>query len=149
MANTPAQAKIEEMQAALSREEAKTGRSGAIPNTPKARLLDASDVQAKKPEKHFRWLNQKNSDKMMMRTEVEGYERVPVAEGGREVGNLVLGQIDKDKYLARKAREERENQQRLKSHEADVQREAEGVARHLRDKHGINVRAEDIMTRGE
>jgi hypothetical protein len=76
---------------------------------------------------------------------MEGYERVPLAEGGRQVGNLAPFALPKEKYQERVAEITRKNKERLESHKTEVERIAEGVARELRDKHGISVNAGRIL----
>lgn len=140
-------AKIREMQAELRKEEAKTGGSGAIPFTPKGMLLDATDVQRQHPDKHIRWGNLKNEDKMQVRLS-QGYERVPVTEGGKQVGNLALIAQPLEKHLATVAEIERRTRERLTAHKAEVEEMANQVAKVLRDKHGVNVRPEDFLIQG-
>lgn len=135
---------LDEMKADLDRLERTTGSSGAIPLTPKAQLLDATDVQSQHADKRLRWVNTQNAEKAQLR-QAQGYERVPVAEGGRQVGNLALFALSKDEYNRRVADVERRNKERLSAHKTDVEKIAEGVARELRDRHGISVKAENIL----
>lgn len=132
---------------ALNRAEAKTGGSGAIPNAPKQKLLDASDVQTKYPDKRLRWISVANADKVEVR-QAQGYVRVPVAEGGRQVGNMALFALPRDEYERRVAEIRRVSKERLKAHETEVERMAEQVAKVLRDEHGLKVDARDIILKG-
>jgi hypothetical protein len=136
-------AELKELQSALSRQERTEGNSGAVPNTPKATLLDASDVQASHNEKRVRWVNINNPAKVQDRLQ-QGYTRIPLAEGGREVGDLALFEIPREGYDARVADLARQNRQRLEAHKMDMERAAEGIARELRDKHGLKV---DILVK--
>jgi len=137
---------VQEMQKDLEIVERTTGPSGAVPFTPKAQLLDASDTQAKHPDKRLRWGNVGNKEKMDLRV-AQGYERVPAAEGGRQVGNLALIGISKTEYQKRVRDQEQRNKDRLNAHKTEVEQMAEGVARELRDRHGIHVSAENIIIR--
>jgi len=139
---------LDELQESLSREEKKTGRSGAVPLTPKQDLLDARDLEAENPDKHFRFINEGNRDNVRMRQTREGYERVPESEGGRQVGNLALYRQNAEIHRERKEREAQMNNERLSQHNREVEEAAETIARHLRDKHGVDIEARDIIVKG-
>lgn len=127
------------LQADLKRREA-TEITGAPVRMPKQQLLDASDTQEKVgPEKHVRWLNMKDPNKVSSR-QMEGYVRVPESEGGKALGDeMATFAIPTVKRDARVAAEKEENKRRLMSHKTDMERLAESTAKVLRDKHGITV----------
>lgn len=135
---------VGEMQASLDRLERTTGSSGAVPLTPKAQLLDAREVESNHKDKRLRWVNVQNAEKAQLR-QAQGYERVPVAEGGRQVGNLALFALPREEFVRREAAVERQNKDRLSAHKSEVERMAESVARELRDRHGISVSTEKIL----
>jgi DNA-binding transcriptional MocR family regulator len=136
---TPAQAL-----ARLKQQEATTGRSGAIPRMPKEMMFDASDVEAKHPDKHFRWLNMADKNKMASR-KVEGYTILPESEGGRKLGDdMVLASIPREQFEQRVARQREENDRRLNSHTKEWSEQAESAARILRDQYGIKVSPEKL-----
>lgn len=126
--------------------ERTTGSSGAVPLTPKAKLLDAAEAESMHPGKRLRWVNVQNVEKTQLR-QSEGYERLPVAEGGRQVGNLALFALPRQEYDRRVADVARRNNERLSAHKNEVENMAESVARALRDNHGIRVDAERIIIR--
>lgn len=129
----------------MEREEATTGRSGAIPRMPKQMMLDASDVAAKKPDKHLRWVSLKDDNKVPMR-KLEGYSVVPEKEGGRTIGNeYVLMEVPREIMEERVARQRAEHERRLNQHNAEWQQQAESIARELRDRHGIRVSPEHLI----
>jgi hypothetical protein len=130
----------------LAQQERTTGSSGLIPLAPKQQLLDARQIEKDNPDKRFRWVNVHNSERAQLR-QAQGYERVPVAEGGRQVGNLALFAVPRQKYDERVAQLEKTNKERLTAHQTEVERIADGVAKELRDRHGIKVDAERIMIR--
>jgi len=136
---------LKKQKESLARQEKTTGNSGAVPNTPKQMLLDGTDIQEKNPEHHVRWVNIKDPQKAAGR-QAEGYERVPMSEGGRQLGDeLAAFRIPTQGYEARLARQEKLNEHRLSSHKVEAERMAEGIARELRDRHGIHVSAERIL----
>lgn len=137
-------AELENQMKKLDSLERTTGPSGAVPNTPKAQLLDASEAQALNPDKHLRWVNVGNKEKAEMRQHT-GYKRVPVSEGGRQVGNLALFEISREEYDRRVSNLREMNTRRLNAHKAEVEQLAENIARELRDRHGISVNAERIL----
>ena len=57
--------------------------------TPRARLLDAREVQAKHPDKHIRWVSTRDDEKLEARKE-DGYTRLTSDEGGRTVGKELV-----------------------------------------------------------
>lgn len=129
----------------LERQEATTGRSGAIPRMPKQMMLDASDVAAKRPDKHLRWVSLKDENKVPMR-KLEGYSVVPEKDGGRAIGSeYVLMEVPREVVEERVARQKAEHERRLNQHNAEWQQQAEAVARELRDKHGIRVSPEQLI----
>lgn len=111
---------------------------GANVLAPKQALLDARDVEAKRPDKRVRWVSLRNPDKMLARKS-EGYSIVPESEGGRRLGDdLVLMEIDRKVYDARVARQEKMNKDRLKQHKTEMEGLAERMAKQLRDQ-GIDI----------
>lgn len=129
----------------LKREEKITGRSGAVPLTPKQQMLDASEVQSAMPDKHVRWVTLRDPNKMAQR-KAEGYTILPPTEGGKSIGDeLVLMAIPRDLYEQRVARQDAENRRRLNQHNREWEALAENQARILRDKHGITVSPEQLM----
>lgn len=134
-----AKEKITEMQADLTRQERTTGRSGAVPNATKQMLLDGSDAIQQNPGKRLRWVNVGVAEKVQLRKS-QGYELVPVSEGGRQVGNLALFRLPEEYYRERVEALEKENKRRLSSHRSEVEQEAEAIARVLRDRHGIKAK---------
>ena len=142
MANTELKAQIEK----LKTEEAKTGNSGAIPRTPKQMMMDVSDLTAKDPNHHYRWVS--TAEGKMQSRVVEGYERVSESDGGRSLGaNLVLMRIPRDRAEARSHRQRATTDRRLDSHNTEMMRLAEGVSKELRDRHGIKVPAERLLVK--
>ncbi len=137
---------VKELMQDLDRQERTSGPSGAISNQPKQQMLDASDVQKKHPDKRIRWVNTGNPEKAQSR-QAQGYERIPAAEGGRQVGNLALFGLKKSEYERRVKAQEKMNKDRLSAHKVEAERQAESIARELRDKHGISVDAERILIR--
>jgi len=136
---------LREAKAQADRIERTTGSSGAVVNTPKGVLLDARDVEAKHPDRRLRWVNLRNLDKVAARV-AEGYVRLPDSEDGRHIGDdyalfsLPRGEYEKKIEAGRQLRA-----LRLRMHKTEFERVVEGVAREMRDKHGINVSAEDLM----
>lgn len=141
-----AKAAFEAEEQRLAALERTTGPSGAVPLTPKAQLLSIGDLAEKNPDKHYRFVNVGNSEKAELR-QASGYERVPAADGGKQVGNMALFAIPREEYDRRTAELQRVNKERLSVARSDMERAAEGIARELRDRHGINVDAERILIR--
>jgi hypothetical protein len=136
---TPAQ-----VLARLKQQEATTGRSGAIPRMPKEIMFDASEAEARHPDKHLRWLNLADKNKMASR-KAEGYTILPESEGGQKLGDeMVLAAIPKEQYEQRVAHQAAENERRLNSHTKEWAEQAEGAARILRDQYGIKVSPEKL-----
>ncbi|HEY6022405.1 MAG TPA: hypothetical protein VIY48_21860 [Candidatus Paceibacterota bacterium] len=119
--------------------------SGAPSLTPKEVMLDISDLKAQHPDKYFRWVNIKSPGNADVRR-VNGFIRVPESEGGRQLGDelalFVCTAANRDRQLANF---KRLNESRLQAHKADVEQLAEGIAKELRDKHGIKINAERLL----
>lgn len=136
---------LDQMISKADRLERTTGRSGAIPMTPKADLLNTDELQEEQPDKHFRFVNVSDDQKVQTR-EAQGYNRVPSAEGGKMLGkNLALFSQDKVVHEERVEAVKQLNKERLESHRSEVEQAAESVARELRDRHGIQIDAERLM----
>lgn len=120
---------------------------GAFTRTPKAQMLDASSTQeAVGPDKHVRWLNLKDGNKVAVR-QMEGYVRVPESEGGKALGDeMATFAIDRKRHDARVSAQQEENTRRLASHKTDMEKVAESTARILRDKYNISVDARRLFT---
>lgn len=136
---SPAPATTAEVKKTLDSIERKEGRSGAVPNTPKAMLLDASSVQVKQANYRLRWVSVADAAKVSGRV-AEGYERVPDSDGGRQMGNLALFRIPREQYERKVQAIKEMNERRLDAHRAEVSQVAENVERVLRDKHGIRAK---------
>lgn len=129
----------------LERIERTTGNSGAVPRTPKQLMLDASEIEKGDPEHKYRWVNVRDPQKAQARI-MEGYTPIAEGEGGRTLGGaLKLMKIPREVHLARIADQKREHKLRLNAHRTELENLAEGIARELRDRHGINVDAERIL----
>ena len=119
--------------------------SGAAVLTPKEILLDLSDLKAKHPDRHFRWVNIKapgNAD----RRRLNGYIRLPENEGGRELGGEVaIFVTTQRRHEHHEADLKKHNKQRLQAHRAEVENAVEAVARELRDKYGLVVDTKRIL----
>lgn len=139
-------AEAAEFEKHLESVERTTGSSGAIPLTPKAQLLSVGDLVEENPDKHYRFVNVGSSEKAELR-KASGYERVPAAEGGKQVGNMALFAIPRREYEKRVDAIKEANKERLSVARNDMERAAESIARELRDRHGINVDAERILIR--
>lgn len=128
----------------LKRQEAKEV-GGAPTRMPKQMMLDASDVAAKHPDKHLRWVSLKDDNKLASR-KMEGYVALNEKEGGKTLGNeLVLMGLPKQLYEQRVARQNAENERRLSQHTKEWENLAESAARELRDRHGIRVDSRDLL----
>lgn len=118
---------------------------GLVIRTPRARVLDARETQAKHPDKHVRWVNIKDAEKAEARKE-EGYKRLTTEEGGRQIGDqAALFAIPKGQADQKKADIKAEGLARLDAHKAAMQRAAEEGAKALRDQAGLNVSAERLL----
>src|SRR3970040_172937 len=76
----------------LQRIERTTGRSGAVPRTPKQIMLDsAKEFKDANPSRHFRWVNVGNTDKAMNST-LNRYKQFKDPKSGDAIqrGNLQL-----------------------------------------------------------
>jgi len=134
-----------ELAAELQRREKKEGSTGAVPNSPKGQLFDASDVKAKKTDKHLRWVNLKNPDKVTTRI-AEGYRRVADSEDGRHLGtDYALFEMSKEQYETRLAAKEERDRQRQNAYKSEFEAVVEAVAKDLRDNHGISITSKQLM----
>ena len=130
----------------IKRQESRT-IPGADVLTPKQRLLDASDVQSKHPQSRVRWVSLRDPMKVQAR-QADGYEILSTEQGGRRLGDeSVLMACPRETYEARVAAQDRLTQDRLNAHKYELERAVEGVARLLRDKHGLDVDLDRLMIR--
>jgi len=119
--------------------------SGAPSRAPRQQMLDASAVQERHPDKHVRWVGIRDPQKAESR-QLDGYERLTSEEGGKQIGNeLVLMAAPRELVEARIQSERRLNRERLEAPKRMMQEAAEGIARELRDRHGITVDADRIF----
>lgn len=142
-----AQAEIKEQIAKLERLEETTGRSGAVPRGPKNRLLAVSEAtKAKHKDYRLRWISVNSPEKAAGRV-ADGYEIIPDGEGGRRVGGLALARLGKEEYERRVKDIDRQTQERLNSHNREMEGMAEQVAKMLRDNHGLDVKSERLLVK--
>jgi len=118
---------------------------GAPSRAPRQQMLDASKVQEAHPDKHVRWVGIRDPQKAESR-QLDGYQRLTSEEGGKQIGNeLVLMAAPKELVEERIAGERRLNRERLEAPKRMMQEAAEGIAKELRDRHGINVDSSRIF----
>lgn len=118
---------------------------GARPRTPRAQMLDASEVEAKDPDNHYRFVNLRDTQKAALKIE-DGYTKVPVEEGGRNLGDeYALMRIPRKKHDEHREQIRQSNKMRETAHIREMENAAESVARQLRDKHGVHVSPEYIL----
>jgi len=137
-------ARLDLLSETLKHIEAQT-LSGVAVLTPKDILLDLSDLQKAHPDRHFRWVNIKapgNAD----RRRLNGYIRLPEADGGRQLGGEVAVFVTTQRiHQQHEAEIKKANKQRLNAHRAEVENAVEAVARELRDKYGLKIDSERIL----
>ena len=139
-----ARAEMKEAKDKLDRVEAKT-EPGAPVMAPKARLLDASGLEKKNPNKYYRYGTLNNPDKLEVRTEAEGYKRVEVAGVKEKVGPMVLLEQPRELHEQRVERQEKENKRRMEMHKRGAEETAEAIVKTLKDQHGIDVPIERFL----
>lgn len=134
---------LAELQALRRQEEQEV--PGLRIRTPRQRILDAREVQAKHPDLHIRWVNIKDPEKAESRKE-DGYRRLTSDEGGRQIGDqAALFAIPKEQAVQRRQDIRDENLARLDAHKAAMRRAAEEGSKQLRDQAGLNVSAERLL----
>lgn len=145
---TEKKASLDALTAALNHIEAQT-LSGAAVLTPKEVLLDLSDLQAKHPDKHFRWVNIRspgNAD----RRRLDGYLRLPESDGGKEMGGELAVFVTTQRiHEVRVARQKQMTKDRLNAHKAEVERQVDAIAKELRDKYGLKIDPARILVNEE
>ena len=141
---------VEDQQKKLDRVEAKEVR-GAPSLQPKASMLDASALQKKNPEKYYRYGSMANRDKMEERIASGEYTLTDEKEA-RKAGvrarlgdRMALIETSKEHHDQKMAAAKKEHERRLEAHKSEVRQVAEGVARELRDKHGLDVDVDRIL----
>jgi hypothetical protein len=143
---TGAEAKqvLDALTEALRKIEAQT-LSGVAVLTPREVLLDLSDLQAKHPDRHFRWVNIQTPG-TADRRRLDGYIRLPESEGGKEMGREVAVFVTTKRiHEQREARVKKMNRERLNAHKAEMENVAEGVVRELRDRYGLKLDLNRIL----
>lgn len=128
-------------------------QSGALPRTPKQRMLETTKFDKENPQFHHRFVNVKNADKLSDRM-LEGYKQVPEPkageaakkdEYGRRIGDeLVLMRIPRAKYNERVARQALLTKRRERAHVEEMEGATEDALRMLRSK-GINLQQSQIL----
>jgi hypothetical protein len=122
---------------------------GANVLTPKAQMLDASDVQARHPDKALRWVNIRDPQKAASR-QLEGYETLSESEGGRRLGDeLALMAAPRDQIEAKREAIRRVTAERLTAHNDEMEQIADNVAKVMRDRYGVTVDPKRILVKGD
>jgi len=140
---------LRQLAEALDRTEKTTGRSGAVSRAPKQRMYNIEKLQTANPDKHYRYVNVADDEKAQARLD-DGYVSVSEAEAAKhgaraEIGSTRLMEIPREVADARRREIDEATRHRLKAHERDVKEAVEGVARELRDKHGLNIPIERLL----
>lgn len=139
--STPAQKEVEKQIADLQRIEAKT-ESGAMPLTPRQKMLDATKMEKKDPERAYRYISTADPEKLEAR--LQDFAPVPESEAAAagvkaKVGRMMLVRQPMATHQANVVAQKRRNKDRLEQHKTEMERVVDAVARELRDKHGIAV----------
>jgi len=139
---------LEDIARKLSRVEGQK-RSGASERTPRARMLDASPLEKKDPEHHYRYNNTDDAGQIQISVD-DGYEAVPEGEceaaGVRaQVGEVRLMRVSREKHEEEVERQRELHKSRLEAHRTEVRSVAEAVSKELRDRHGIRVPVERLL----
>jgi hypothetical protein len=118
---------------------------GLMVRTPRARLLDASEVQKKHPDLHLRFVNILDPEKVEARREA-GWKRLTPDEGGKQIGNsLALFGIPRDVAQAQASEYRRQDRIKLDAHRRTMQQAVQEGAKELRDKSGISVDEKTVL----
>lgn len=119
---------------------------GAYSRSPKQSMLDAAGAsQEKHPDLRLRWVNVRDPQKAESR-KAEGYRRLTSDEGGMNIGDeLVLMGAPREVVEARIAAQHKLNDERLVAHVREMEHAVEGVAKALRDNHGITVNPKHLL----
>lgn len=131
---------------ALDREASKR-EAGAPVLTPKAHLLRADEARNNEANKHYhlRWVNISDPVRAKIREEM-GYERVPMDEGGAQLGTeYVLFRLPEEVAKQREANLLALSRARLAAPTKEMERMAENVAKILHDKYDIHVDSNKIL----
>lgn len=112
--------------------------SGAKARLPKARMLDATALEAKDPEHHYLYVNADDPGNLQNHVD-DGYEAVSedTCKGAgvrQRVSELVLMKIPREVYEERVAEQKEVANRRLEAHKAEFRGEVEGIVRELRDR---------------
>lgn len=140
---------LRQLASALDRGEKTTGRSGAVPRSPKQRMYRIDKLKEANPDKHYRYVNIADDEKAQARLD-DGYKPVSEAEAEKhgvraEIGSTRLMELPRNVADARRREIDETTKHRLKAHERDVREAIEGVAKELRDKHGLNIPVERLL----
>lgn len=138
MSDTEKKQALDQMSQQLAHIEAQV-LSGAPDLTPKDVLLDLSDLAAKNPHLHYRWVNIRAPGKADSRR-TNGYLRLPADEGGREIGGeLAIFVTTKRLHEHRVAQIKKLAKERLSMHRQEMQAAAEAISAEMRSKYGVHV----------
>jgi hypothetical protein len=124
-------------------------RSGVRERLPKARMLDATALEEKDKDHHYRYVNTDDPGGVQVMVD-DGYQSVPAkecedAEVRAEVGELRLMRIPREQHEEEVARQKELAKSRLVAHKTEVRSAVEAVQRELRDRHGIDVPLDRLL----
>jgi hypothetical protein len=120
---------------------------GATVLLPKAELLNPREAKAHAANKgkHLRWINKTLPEKVQTRI-MEGYEKVPESEGGRDLGNeYVLMRLPEEKAEAKRKAIQDKGRAWLSAHKREMEQTAEQVARILVQNYGFSPNEAKIL----
>lgn len=112
---------------------------GAGPRLPKARMLDARELEKANPDKHYLYVNTDDPGNLQSHLD-EGYRAVGSEETRKhnvrdKVGELVLMEIPRAEFEDRVERQKEMAQSRLEqAHKAEFRHEVEGIVRELKER---------------
>lgn len=140
---------LRDLAKALDRTEKTTGRSGAVSRTPKQRMYDIDKLRAAHPDKHYRYVSIEDDEKAQARLD-DGYKPVSEEECAKygvrvSLGTTRIMELPKEVADARRAEIDKRTRSRIKASKTEVRQEIEGVARELRDKHGLDIPVERLL----
>lgn len=120
---------------------------GADTLVSKGILLDPREALAHPANKGFklRWVNTTLTEKVQAR-QLEGYEKVPAAEGGKTLGNeYVLMRIPEEKADRKRRALKEKGRVWLAAHKNQMEQQAAEVAKILQEKYGFGAKEAQIL----
>jgi len=124
--------------------------SGADPRLPRGMMLDQPRLatEVKNPDLHIRWINERVEGRSAL-VQGLGYVKLSEEQGGKQLGELALYGIPRERYGELEAAKRVRTSQQLRRFREDMKDQVRETLAEINATHGTDLQERDILIDNE